>query len=403
MPRGLRAYMPHAAPGLEAAYMPHHFLGTAAAKLAATTSPAKPAATTTPEPTPRTLAATEVHMPSPGLPQNQKDAIAGIVSALDNAQAELFRYADRNYVKAAFRSIIRAGTKQSTMGRAGLAVLNTRLRKATNSWLDFSKRRAWRLRMLKGALTSLQNRQYRAGLNSWKADTAAKKAALLSLAAGAKQWINRAMGAAYRKWAEGLAKLARLRAAARSVLDNRLRKANNSWADFATRRAWRLRMLKGALTSLQNRQYRAGLNSWKADTAAKKLALDRLAKAGGSWIGRAMGAAYRKWAEWWGERLHLRAAFNNVVHGKSRRVLNHWMGFAGSESVRLRLMRMAAGSFASRRYRAALNSWKGELARLRGLKRGAAASMFHSRLRQVRRRRHSRTRAPLVPCPVHSH
>ena len=247
-------------------------------------------------------------MPSPGLPQNQKDAIAGIVSALDNAQAELFRYADRNYVKAAFRSIIRAGTKQSTMGRAGLAVLNTRLRKATNSWLDFSKRRAWRLRML-----------------------------------------------------------------------------------------------KGALTSLQNRQYRAGLNSWKADTAAKKLALDRLAKAGGSWIGRAMGAAYRKWAEWWGERLHLRAAFNNVVHGKSRRVLNHWMGFAGSESVRLRLMRMAAGSFASRRYRAALNSWKGELARLRGLKRGAAASMFHSRLRQVRRRRHSRTRAPLVPCPVHSH
>lgn len=206
-------------------------------------------------PTPRPLE--DFHLPSPGLPQKQKDEIASVLATLDNQQNVLYRYADRNYLKAAFRRGflgVMASAKRSASGRAGLAVLNTRSRRAYNTWRDSAARRRWRLTLLRGALISLQKRQFRKGWNSWTGFRESQKAAKAKLAAAGKKWVNKAQGAAYRKWAAILVHLAKLKAATSAIANRRTKMASNTWGEYAARRKWRLTRLRGALTSLMKRQ-----------------------------------------------------------------------------------------------------------------------------------------------------
>ena len=328
---------------------------------------------------------------SPGLPQSQKEEVAGILSALETNQSALFRYADRNYLKACFRrgflGVKACGSKRSVGGRAGVAVVHRRVRRALNSWTDFSQRRERRVRLLRGALYSLNQRQLRRGLNSWKADAAEKREALDRLYASAKRWAARASGAAYLTWAETTqatrSLAARARGAARAVIDSRSRRALNTWLDFSKGRARGMRLLRSAITAFQRRQWRRALNAWKAEAAAKGRALQSLETAVGSWVGRESGRALRQWLEWLGQREHLRHAANNVVYSKVRRALNQWREFSGAAARRTRLMRGAARSLAQRRHRRALNSWVADWARRVVMARAAACAALHPVMRRA--------------------
>ncbi|KAL1524433.1 hypothetical protein AB1Y20_019328 [Prymnesium parvum] len=327
----------------------------------------------------------QIHLPDPGLPQSQKQEVASILSALDSQQTALFRYADRNYLKACFRRGflgVQDSARRFAAQAAGNSLVNRRALKGFNTWCAFSSLRARRRRLLLGALVSLQERRLRAGLNSWKAQRAERELALERLSQGARQWVSRAVGRACRKWAEGVAKRARMRACARSVADSRSRRAMNGWMASAYERGERARRMGGALASLRGRHSRRALNRWAGDARRRRAATRHLSAATMRWVGRATAAAYRTWAADVQTRARLRGCVETVRDSRVRRVVNTWAEEGAARARREQSVRQSLVSLRESQSRRAMNTMKGALA-VHAVARGAAASLLHGKLRRA--------------------
>ena len=165
-------------------------------------------------------------------------------------------------------------------------------------------------------------------------------------------------------WArgEGAQRHAKVKGAAKALLNRNLRKGMNSWTEMVAEKARQLNLLSAAANTFTNRGLRAATNSWKEMVAVRKEALGQLVAAGQMWLNQALASAWRVLAHMGAQRAKVKHAARSLLFRHRRRAINGWTEMVEVKARQLALLRAAASTFTNRGMRAGWNSWEAAVA-----------------------------------------
>ena len=291
-------------------------------------------------------------------------------------------------MRCAWRKAIMVGRQYRLAKRAARAFVLKSLRKGANSWLRVVAERHRRLHQLRAGGAAFAHRNTRAAMNAWIAAMAARVTALLQLHAASRSWVNRAVMRAWHRLAEAGRDRRLMRRAATSLLQRNWRRGINSWqALVAERHRW-LHQLRAGGAAFAHRNTRAAMNAWIAAMAARVTALLQLHAASRSWVNRAVMRAWHRLAEAGRDRRLLRRALASFAQRESRRSMNTWrqgrLRRHWHQTSRHRIITHLAAS-ASRRSRAAHSVWREHARACAATSRALRTTLYSVRHRHVRR------------------